>query len=327
MKLTKKSRPPAPPRPEAFRPDDLGLRPGGRRLGEILVDANLVTREQVVAALMEAQRDSQPKLLGQRLIEHGVADERKVAWAVARQHSLEYVDLRELAPEAAATKLLAESHARALTAIPLAVHGEALVVAVAFPSNATVSKLREVVGRPLTIKVAAASDILRAVNNNYRALTGIGSQVKAFEAQHSLRKDAARPDAAVGSDDAPVVQVVQLIITQALRDRASDVHIEPHQERVRVRYRIDGALHDVLDLPAAMGRSLVSRIKIMADMNIVERRRPQDGQISMDDRRAQRRHPRLDHCGHLGREGRHAAARQEPPAVPPRPARHARAHA
>ena len=73
-----------------------------------------------------------------------------------------------------------------------------------------------------------------------------------------------------------------MIITQALRDRASDIHIEPQDDRVRVRYRIDGALHDVLDLPGSMGPAVVSRIKIMAGMNIVERRRPQDGQIAME---------------------------------------------
>jgi type IV pilus assembly protein PilB len=85
------------------------------------------------------------------------------------------------------------------------------------------------------------------------------------------------------ADDAPVVQVVNLIVTQALRDRASDIHIEPQGDRVRVRYRIDGALHDAIDpLPGNMAAALTSRIKILAGMNIVERRRPQDGQISME---------------------------------------------
>jgi type IV pilus assembly protein PilB len=88
--------------------------------------------------------------------------------------------------------------------------------------------------------------------------------------------------AAATADDAPVVRVVQLIITQALRDRASDVHIEPHPDRVQVRFRIDGALHDALDLPSSMGPVVASRIKIMANLNIVERRRAQDGQISLE---------------------------------------------
>ena len=84
------------------------------------------------------------------------------------------------------------------------------------------------------------------------------------------------------ADDAPVVQVVARILTQAKRDRASDVHIEPSQDVVRVRFRIDGALKEVLMLPATMGLGLVSRIKIMAGMNIVERRRPQDGQLTTE---------------------------------------------
>jgi type IV pilus assembly protein PilB len=288
MRLSKKDRAGAPARSAAAdpptpapRPDDLSVRPGGRRLGELLVDVNLVSREQVVAALTEAQRGGH-KLLGQRLVERGVLDERNLAWVVARQYSLEFVDLREYTPDPAAVKLMTEATARQLTAIPLGREGEVLVVATAFPFKGTVSRLRDAVGRQVSVKVAARTDILRAIGTNYRALTGISSQVRMFEAQHATRKDQGRIDLAIASDDAPVVQIVQLLITQGLRDRASDIHIEPQQDRVRVRYRIDGALHDVLDLPASMGPVVVSRIKILANMNIVERRRPQDGQISMD---------------------------------------------
>jgi type IV pilus assembly protein PilB len=267
------------PRIEPVRPDDLTVQTGGRRLGEILVDANVVSHGQVVAALVESQHGP-AKFLGIRLIERGALSERDLAWAVGRQHSLDAVDLREVTPEPAATELLDEATARQLAAIPLAVRGDAVIIAVAFP--ATAQFLGEAIGRPLIIKVAAHSDILRVINNSYRALTGVSSQVRVFEAQHSLRREVARLDPAVANDDAPVVQVVQLIITQALRDRASDIHIEPQPERVRVRYRIDGALHDVLDLPAAMGPVVASRIKILGGMNIVERRRAQDGQISME---------------------------------------------
>jgi len=145
-------------------------------------------------------------------------------------------------------------------------------------------RLQEVLGKRLVIMVAPESDILLAIGNSYRALTGIGSRIKAFEARDVVRKDIARAEAVAiaANDAAPVVQVVQLVITQGLRDRASDVHIEPQEDRIRVRYRIDGALHDVLDLPGSMGPAIVSRIKILGGMNIVERRRPQDGQISTD---------------------------------------------
>lgn len=110
----------------------------------------------------------------------------------------------------------------------------------------------------------------------HSALAGIGERVKAFQARH-LTAD----EVAVENEDAPVVQVVQLIITQGLRDRASDIHIEPHDDRVRVRYRVDGALRDQLELPGTIGPAVVSRIKVLADLNIIERRRSQDGQIRM----------------------------------------------
>ncbi|MFG2038622.1 GspE/PulE family protein [Dactylosporangium sp. NPDC048998] len=261
------------------RPDDLTVQPGGRRLGEILVEANVVTPQQVVSALTELQHGP-AKFLGEHLVELGTLSERDLAWAVGAQYSLDAIDLREIIPDPAATELLDDVTARELVAIPLALRGEAVLIAVAFP--ATAQALHEVIGRPLIVKVASRSDITRVITNSYRALSAVGSQVRVFEAQQSLRKEVARLDPAAANDDAPVVQVVQLIITQALRDRASDIHIEPHPERVRVRYRIDGALHDVLDLPAAMGPVVASRIKILGGMNIVERRRPQDGQISMD---------------------------------------------
>jgi type IV pilus assembly protein PilB len=203
---------------------------------------------------------------------------------------LRTVDLRMVTPEPAATALLSEATARELTAIPLSVDqaasgsvdGTGVVVAMADPSTATVARLREAIGRPVVVALAPAEDILLAIGASYRALTGIESRVRAFEARDTLRREAARADAVAANDEAPVVQVVHLVITQALRDRASDVHIEPQGERLRVRYRIDGALHDVADLPASIGPAVVSRIKILGGMNIVERRRPQDGQISMD---------------------------------------------
>jgi len=271
----------AAPRFEPVRPTDVTLRPNGTRLGELLVAAKLVSRDVVVSALTQAQRGP-AKFLGQRLVETGVLDERDLASAVAWQHQLKVVDLREATPDPAATRFLDEATARRLVAIPLSVAEDGVVVAVAFPHEANVRALSEAIGRSVSIRVAAPSDIVRAIGNSYRALTGVSSQVRVFQAQHSERREPIRIEAATGDDEAPVVQVVQLVITQALRDRASDVHMEPHEDRVRVRYRIDGALHDVLELPVSMGPAVASRIKIMANMNIVERRRPQDGQISMD---------------------------------------------
>ena len=266
---------------QPVRPADLSVQSGGGRLGEMVVEANLATREQVVAALNSAQAGA-GKRLGQLLVELGMLDERDLARVVARQRSLEVVDLREVTPEPAATALVTEAIARELNVLPLSIEPDAVVVAVADPSEATLRNLHDLIGRPLRIKVGALPDILRAIGNSYRALSGVDSQIQAFEVRDSLRRDAVRADNVAASGDAPVVQVVHLMITQGLRDRASDIHIEPQDERVRVRYRIDGALHDVLDLPGSMGPAMVSRVKILAGMNIVERRRAQDGQISTE---------------------------------------------
>jgi type IV pilus assembly protein PilB len=138
-------------------------------------------------------------------------------------------------------------------------------------------------GKPVKLLIAPLSDVRWAIDSNYRALETVAQLVQVFESVEGSRKrnvDSSEPE--IVADDAPVVQVVDRILTQAMRDRASDVHIEPSDDIVRVRFRIDGALKEILQLPAAIGPGLVSRIKIMANMNIVERRRPQDGQLTIN---------------------------------------------
>jgi type IV pilus assembly protein PilB len=261
------------------RPTDVTIRPGGNRLGELLVQAGRVGEEQVLAALRAAQNGT-PRFIGDLLVEAGALDDRTLAETVAGQRGLDVVDLREVTPHPQATVLLDEATARDLLCIPLSARPEAVEVAVAVPLPELADVLHDRINRPVRLRVAARSDILRAIGNSYRALSSVDAAISAFESTHTVRRDVTTAD--VTADDAPVVRVVQLIITQALRDRASDVHIEPHLDKVRVRFRIDGALHDALDLPLSMGPVVTSRIKIMAGMNIVERRRAQDGQISMD---------------------------------------------
>ena len=289
MRLIKQRAGPAPePEPksgpvarEPVKPMDLHVQPGGARLGELLVAANLATNDQVVSALSEAMGGS-GRSLGSQLIADGFINERDLATTLARQQNLEVVDLRQIIPDPAAAALMTESLARALNAIPLSADPDTIVIAVADPSPGILKSLHQVIGRPLTVKVATQSDITMAIGNSFRALANVDSQVMAFQTRDSQQKVESRPAPAVVSEHAPVVQVVQLLITQGLRDRASDIHIEPQGDRIRVRYRVDGALHEVLDLPGSMGPAIVSRIKIMAGMNIIERRRPQDGQISLE---------------------------------------------
>jgi type IV pilus assembly protein PilB len=264
---------------QAQSPPDLTVQPGGNRLGELLVDAGAVRSEQVVTALAAASRGA-ARFLGEILIEMGAVDEKVVAATVAKQRNLDLISLSGIRPDVTATGLMNETVARDLLAIPLTVRDEFVEVAIAIPADDLPAMIREAIGRPIWLHVAPRSEVLAAIESSYRALTGIASEVIAFEAQHTLRPESVRIDAV--ADDAPVVRVVQMIITQGLRDRASDIHIEPHPTETVVRYRIDGALHTVLRLPVAMGPVVASRIKIMAGLNIVERRRSQDGQISLD---------------------------------------------
>ena len=129
----------------------------------------------------------------------------------------------------------------------------------------------------VNIFLAPPDDVLTFINTYYRVLSETDDNIKQFWETAAAKQDV---EATVGAtDEAPIIQLVNKIVTQALRDRASDIHIEPTDGRIRIRYRIDGALREVLSLPDSTGPELVSRIKIMADMDIVERRRPQDGQF------------------------------------------------
>jgi type IV pilus assembly protein PilB len=249
------------------------------RLGDVLVRRGLATTEQIEQAL-KIQFESGGKL-GDILVQLGAFDERVLVAELAEFFDLPVADLRRSKLEPEALELIPEEVARQNLAVPVSLDADGLHVAVAEPSDALRFLLAEKCGQPVRLLIAPLSDIRWAIDANYRALQDVARLVQAFEVEEGSRKrtiDTTGPE--LGEGDAPVVQVVDRILTQAMRDRASDVHIEPVGDSVRVRFRIDGALAEVLVLPAAIGMGLVSRIKIMAGMNIVERRRPQDGQLS-----------------------------------------------
>ena len=232
--------------------------------GERLVAQGMITPTQLREALL--QQPASGKRLGNLLVELGALDDRDLARELAREFDLPLADLRRLQSETPALQLVPEPVALSSVALPLRLVDERLEIVVADPlDDAGIDAIEEVAGREASLLVAPASDILRAVATAYRSLVAdVDRLVEAFEAVEALRRTVETVSAAQDDDDAPIVQLVTQLITQALRDRASDVHIEPQNDRVRIRYRIDGALHDVLALPAAMGPALVSRIKIMA---------------------------------------------------------------
>jgi type IV pilus assembly protein PilB len=246
------------------------------RLGEVLLSDNALLPEQLAGALnlqMESGRQ-----LGTILVEQGMLDHRSLTRALATQLGLPTVDLRTVVPSPEALSYVKEEMARRLLIVPLRMADGVLDVAI---SDDSVEMVQEALTRldvdHVNVYLAPADDVQTSLNTYYRVLSKTDQNVKQFWDSAAAKQQI---DEVIGAtDDAPIIQLVNKIVTQALRDRASDVHIEPTDGEIRIRYRVDGALREVLTLPASTGPELVSRIKIMADMDIVERRRPQDGQF------------------------------------------------
>jgi type IV pilus assembly protein PilB len=248
-----------------------------KQLGQILLEEGLLTQEQLDRAL--EQHRNTPKSLGRVLIDLGFIRERDLVKALAQQVGLDFVDLSEYPIEATATTLLPEQLARRYRALPIAEQDGRLLVAMSDPANVyALDDIRSVTGRDVKPLVATAQDVEQAINK----YSQLGDQVEAIasEAAEQLNEGAdADIDAAV--EDAPIVRLVNAIMTQAVQDRASDVHIEPTEKDVRVRFRVDGVLHEVMHSPKNIQNGLLSRLKVMAELNIAEKRVPQDGRIGM----------------------------------------------
>ena len=211
----------------------------------------------------------------------GALGERDFLQTLSSQLEIPLIDLRFATPEAEALAHIPESMVRSARVLPVSIVDGALWIAFSTePTDALLDQLRETAGIQIRPQLALSVEIERAVNRSYDALGGIDQFLTSFGDDETA---GSRVETVVDAadDNAPVVQVVTRIITQAVRSRASDIHIEPQNTQVRVRFRVDGALLNAAALPVGIGQALVSRIKIMADMNIVERRRPQDGQLEV----------------------------------------------
>jgi type IV pilus assembly protein PilB len=251
-------------------------------MSDLLVERGMADESQLSQARIHQAQSGQQ--LGEVLVETGIVGERELTGVLGEVLGLPVVDLRRENPEQDAIELVPEDLIRRYTIVPLRLDGSMLKLASASrPTEEVKTLVSQVAERPVEFVLAPPSDLRWAIDRSYRAIGGVDRLVQAYEEVETARqRESDTVPAEVVDDTAPVVQVVARILTQAKRDRASDVHIEPSQDVVRIRFRIDGALKEVLMLPASMGLGLVSRIKIMAGMNIVERRRPQDGQLTTD---------------------------------------------
>jgi type IV pilus assembly protein PilB len=249
-----------------------------KQLGQILLEQGLLSEEQLNRALEEHRNT--PKSLGRVLIDLGYIRERDLVRALAEQVGLEFVDLTEYRIDAGIATLIPEGICRRYRALAIGERDGRLLVAMSDPANVyALDDIRTITGREVQPVVATANDVEQAIAK----FSGMGDQVEALasEAVEALGQEADLADIEAAIEDAPIVKLVQAIMTQAVTDRASDVHIEPTEKDVRVRYRVDGVLHEVMHSPKGIQGGLISRLKVMADLNIAEKRVPQDGRLSM----------------------------------------------
>ncbi len=248
-----------------------------------LVDDGLITSEQLSEAEDVARNSHVP--IEQALLRLGYVTQDTIAKYQAREFGYEFVDLDEMEMPSYIIEQVPESVARENTVIPLEMQGESLVVAVHDPMNFEVlEKLRFILNKDIKVAMASKEMIQNAINRHYgqNESESVDSMISEFTetaidfTETELSEAEAEADA---DESSPIVRLVNLIITEAVNLRASDIHVEPFEDRVRIRYRIDGALVERDSPPRRLLGPLVSRIKVMGGIDIAEKRRPQDGRV------------------------------------------------
>ncbi len=248
-----------------------------KSLGEMLIEENLITAEQLEKAL-ELQRGQGGKL-SELLVNQGLVKAEELAAVLSVQLNVPLIDLKRHQVQPDALRLIPEDMARKHTLIPLDVVSDSLIVVMADPEDIrTIEDIKAQSRMRVEVALGIPSDIEQAINLNYRSSGEIDKQVSQFAPPV---KEAAEVTSELIART-PIAQSLDLLIAQAVQDRASDVHLEPQEDRLRIRYRIDGILHDMFSLPLTGHAPLVSRVKILAGMNIAEQRRSQDGQFSIE---------------------------------------------
>ncbi|MBV8258612.1 MAG: type II/IV secretion system protein [Actinobacteria bacterium] len=272
-----------PPKPES------GERPRGgevNELGELVADlleaTGLVPADRLAGARARAGSHGS---LAQALVDEGIAGGEGVARALAERYRLPYVDVLAERPTAEAVELIPVAVLERAVALPYRLDGSILRVAIADPGDVVaVDELRLAsAGLQLELAVAAREDILAEVTRVARASEALGARtddLAEFEVVAEEESDDLEVDD--GVSDGPLVRLVNSLIFQAAEDGASDIHVEPQDSCLLVRYRIDGVLQEVQRIPKRLSSGVVTRLKVLAKLDIAERRRPQDGRISLN---------------------------------------------
>ena len=248
-----------------------------KQLGDILLEGGHVTADQLASAVEEHRRLG--RSLGRVLVDLGVLSEGQLVAALATQIGLKFVDLSDYPVDGSAVSRVPDTVCRRHNALPIGYEDGKLVVAMADPANVfAVDDMRAMTGMEIKPVVATKADVLAAINRYQRSDDEMDKLTSAIDVQDETDDLSSVKEI---TEDAPIVKFVNLLITQAIQDRASDIHVEPSEKDLRVRFRIDGVLHEVMRSPKSITAGVTSRLKIMADINIAERRIPQDGRLSV----------------------------------------------
>jgi type IV pilus assembly protein PilB len=266
-----------------------------KQLGEILVDRGYITRDQLDTALDAQSGLPTLEALGDTLVSMGYLSQRDKWRSLAEQWGVEFVDLETFPVDPEIVKMVGQEICRRYKAIPISKPNGKVVVAMKEPNDIyAIDALRLIMGVDVEPVMSEEEDIIGAISrfyaNDATAKDAVQSVIRDIDldgiAVGTTGDEAAADDPSVEQlrelvEEAPVVRLANLLLGQAVRDGASDIHIEPTRDGIRVRYRVDGILHEAMNLPKKVQASMVSRVKIMASMDIAEKRAPQDGRISL----------------------------------------------
>jgi type IV pilus assembly protein PilB len=258
---------------------------GGVRLGDMLVKATLITKEQLQKALQ--QQETGGGRIGTNLVKLGFISEDDITSFLSRQYGVPSINLSHFEIDPNVIKLIPAEIAQKHQIIPINRTGNVLTVAMADPSNIfAIDDIKFMTGFKVEPVVAAETSIKNAINKHYDSAGMVEDIMKNFDDKdvEALKEGEDTVNVAElgqAAEDAPVVKLVNLILTDAIKKGASDIHIEPYEKSFRVRYRIDGVLYEVMQPPTRLKAAITSRIKIMAQLDIAERRLPQDGRIKI----------------------------------------------
>ncbi len=255
------------------------------RLGELLVKEKLITPEQLQKALEEQKRTG--GRLGMSLTRLGFISETDLTNFLSRQYGVPSINLSEFEIDPAVVKLIPEDVVQKYQVMPINRAGSTLIVAMSDPSNIfAVDDIKFLTGYNVEVVVASEGAIKAAIDRYYdQGAAQLQEVIQGFDDTDieiaRSEEDVDVSDLEKSSADAPVVKLVNLILTDAIKRRASDIHVEPYEKEFRVRFRIDGVMQEVMKPPMKLKNAIISRLKIMASLDIAERRLPQDGRIKL----------------------------------------------